>query len=130
MVYTLGMSVKRGVSSLKSPVAWNADITKYLRECDQVPDILNRKLQYHEPVTLYTQYTHFPVLGMKRHYLSVFKWTWINNDAEKKFITDIKSVNCSECKPLWQFKKSNGTSIFSDYTPHSLFGPCDIWVAS
>ena len=64
---------------------------------------------------------------MKRHYLSVFKWTWINNDAEKKFITDIKSVNCSECKPLWQFKKSNGTSIFSDYTPHSLFGPCDFW---
>ena len=67
------MSVKRGVSSLKSPVAWNADIAKYLRECDQVPDILNRKLQYHEPVTVYTQYTHFPALAMKRHYLSVFK---------------------------------------------------------
>ena len=30
LVYTLGMSVKRCVSSLKSPVAWNADIAKYL----------------------------------------------------------------------------------------------------
>ena len=69
------MSVKRDVSSLKSSAAWNANIAKYLRECDQVPDILNRKLQYHEPVTLYTQYTHFPVLGMKRPHENVFKGT-------------------------------------------------------
>ena len=44
VVYNLDVSVKKGTSSLKSPVAWNADIVKYLRECDQVADILNRKL--------------------------------------------------------------------------------------
>ena len=62
LVYTLGVSLKKSVSSLKSPVPWNGDIPKNLRECDQVADILNRNLQYHDPVTLYTQYTHFPVL--------------------------------------------------------------------
>ena len=60
----MGVNVKKGVTSLKSPVAWNVDIAKYLRKCNQVAYILNRKLQYQMPVTLYTQYNHFPVLHM------------------------------------------------------------------
>ena len=44
LVYNLGVSVKKGASLLKSSVAWNADIAKYLGECEQVADILNRKL--------------------------------------------------------------------------------------
>ena len=44
---------------------------------------------------------------------------------KKKINTGIKSVSCNEWKPLWQFKKSNETSIFSDYNPHSSSGTGD-----